>query len=676
MTGKQKGFILRSEWNPAGDQPKAIEKLTAGIMRGDRYQTLLGVTGSGKTFTMANVIMQVNKPSLVLAHNKTLAAQLYSEFKAFFPENAVHYFVSYYDYYQPEAYIPSSDTYIEKDASVNERIERLRLAATKALIERRDVIVVASVSCIYGLGERTNYEDVIFRFSVGESYELRSFMEKLIANYYSRNDVSLLPGTFRARGDTIEIFPAYSESGIRVSFFDEQIERIDNFDPVNGRNTEKLEEASIFPAKHYVTQDDAIEKAIPLIEAEMEDTVKDFESAGKLIESQRIRMRTRYDMEMLKEVGYCSGIENYSRHLDGREEGEPPGTLMDFFPDDFLMIVDESHITLPQVRGMLNGDRARKTVLVENGFRLKSCLDNRPLQWDEFLSHFKQAVFISATPGDWEIDKSSQLVEQIIRPTGVVDPEVEISPALTQVDDLIDKLRMITEKGERALVITLTKKSSEDLAGYLSELRFRVKYIHSELNAFERAELIRDLRSGSIQVLVGINLLREGMDLPEVSLVAILDADREGYLRSHRSLIQIMGRAARNTSGRVILYADNITKSIEFSVDETNRRRNLQLDYNREHGITPENIKKKVINLLPEELLAAYSTDSSGNIRSKTDSNETAYSQQELERMMWDAVEKLDFERAAQIRDILAGKISENKVLRPKRKSIRKKRRL
>ena len=668
----RKNFILHSEWGPAGDQPKAIEKITEGVMRGDRYQTLLGVTGSGKTFTMANVITQINRPSLVLAHNKTLAAQLYSEFKSFFPENAVHYFVSYYDYYQPEAYIPSSDTYIEKDASVNERIERLRLAATKALIERRDVIVVASVSCIYGLGERKNYEDVIFRFAIGESYELRSFMEKLIANYYSRNDIALLPGTFRVRGDTIDIFPAYSEYGLRVSFYDEQIDRIDDFDPVNGRSIEKLEEASIFPAKHYVTQDDAIEKAIPLIESEMEEAVKNFESAGKLIEAQRIRMRTRYDIEMLKEVGYCSGIENYSRHLDGRNEGEPPGTLLDFFPDDFLMIADESHITLPQVRGMLNGDRARKNALVENGFRLKSCLDNRPLEWKEFLLRFKQAVFISATPGDWEIQQSSQVVEQIIRPTGVVDPEIDILPATTQVDDLIDKLRAICEKGERALVITLTKKSSEDLSDYLSELHFRVKYIHSELNAFERAELIRDLRIGNIQVLVGINLLREGMDLPEVSLVAILDADREGYLRSHRSLIQIMGRAARNTSGKVILYADNITKSIDISVDETNRRRKLQLDYNSKHGITPENIKKKVVNLLPEELLAAYSTDQ-GAIRPKTVANENSYSQQELERMMWEAVEKLDFERAAQIRDIISGEKLESKSF--PRKNYRKTRR-
>jgi excinuclease ABC subunit B len=648
----QKSFILHSDWSPAGDQPKAIEKLTAGIIRGDRYQTLLGVTGSGKTYTMANVIMQVNRPSLVLAHNKTLAAQLYSEFKSFFPENAVHYFVSYYDYYQPEAYIPSSDTYIEKDASVNDRIERLRLAATKALIERRDVIVVASVSCIYGLGEKSSYEDVIFRFSVGESYELRNFMEKLIANYYSRNDVSPIPGSFRVRGDTIEIFPAYSENGIRISFYDEQIDRIDNFDPINGRSTEKLEEASIFPAKHYVTQENAIEKAIPLIESELEDAVKDFESMGKLLEAQRIRMRTRYDIEMLREVGYCSGIENYSRHLDGREAGKPPGTLLDFFPEDLLMIVDESHITLPQVRGMLNGDRARKTVLVENGFRLASCLDNRPLDWNEFLMHFKQAVFVSATPGDWEIQNSSQLTEQIIRPTGVVDPEIEVLPAITQVDDLIEKLRTVSEKGERALVITLTKKSSEDLSDYLSELRFRAKYIHSELNTFERAELIRDLRSGSIQVLVGINLLREGMDLPEVSLVAILDADREGYLRSHRSLIQIMGRAARNTSSKVILYADNITKSINISIEETNRRRKLQIDYNREHGITPESIKKKVINLLPDELLSAYSQGSAGSTRSRT--NETIYTHQELERMMWEAVEKLDFEKAAQFRDIIA----------------------
>jgi excinuclease ABC subunit B len=657
----QKKFILCSDWSPAGDQPKAIEKLTAGIMRGDRYETLLGVTGSGKTYTMANVITSINRPSLVLAHNKTLAAQLYSEFKSFFPENAVHYFVSYYDYYQPEAYIPSSDTYIEKDASVNERIERLRLAATKALIERRDVIVVASVSCIYGLGEKKNYEDVIFRFCVGESYELRSFMEKLIANYYARNDISPLPGTFRVRGDTIDIFPAYSENGIRISFYDEQIDRIDSFDPVNGRNIEKLEEASIFPAKHYVTQVDAIEKAIPLIESEMEDAVKNFESVGKLLEAQRIRMRTRYDVEMLREVGYCSGIENYSRHLDGREAGKPPGTLLDFFPEDFLMIVDESHITLPQVRGMLNGDRARKTVLVENGFRLASCLDNRPLGWNEFLSHFKQAVFVSATPGDWEIQQSSQLVEQIIRPTGVVDPEVEILPALAQVDSLVDKLRSICEKGQRAIVITLTKKSSEDLSDYLSELRFRVKYIHSELNTFERAELIRDLRNGNIQILVGINLLREGMDLPEVSLVAILDADKEGYLRSHRSLIQIMGRAARNTSGRVILYADKMTKSIEFSVDETNRRRKLQIDYNSEHGIIPENIKKKVINLLPEELQTMNSDDPAHSMRFRT--SETAYSQQELERMMWEAVEKLDFERAAQIRDVIAGKTQGNKLI-------------
>jgi excinuclease ABC subunit B len=496
-------------------------------------------------------------------------------------------------------------------------------------------------------------------------------MEKLIANYYARNDISLEPGTFRARGDTIEIFPSYSENGIRISFFDEQIERIDNFDPVNGRSTERLEEASVFPAKHYVTQNDAIEKAIPLIEAEMEDTVKNFESTGKLLEAQRLRMRTRYDIEMLKEIGYCSGIENYSRHLDGRKAGEPPGTLIDFFPEDFLMIVDESHITLPQVRGMLNGDRARKTVLAENGFRLASCLDNRPLEWNEFLSHFKQAIFISATPGDWEIQQSSQLVEQIIRPTGVVDPEVEILPASTQVDDLVDKLRTISEKGERALVITLTKKSSEDLADYLSELRFRVKYIHSELNTFERAELIRDLRSGNIQVLVGINLLREGMDLPEVSLVAILDADKEGFLRSYRSLIQIMGRAARNTSGKVILYADNITKSIEISVDETNRRRNLQMSYNEEHGITPESIKKKVINLLPEELLSAYSSDSLGKTRPKASLNESgSYSQQELERMMWEAVEKLDFERAAQIRDIIAGKTPGDK---PVNKNYRRK---
>ncbi|MCL2009987.1 MAG: excinuclease ABC subunit UvrB [Synergistaceae bacterium] len=648
-----KNFVLHSEWAPAGDQPEAIEALTKGLLAGERFQTLMGVTGSGKTFTMANVVANVNRPTLVLAHNKTLAAQLYSEFKLFFPENAVHYFVSYYDYYQPEAYIPSSDTYIEKDASVNERIERLRLAATKALVERRDVLVVASVSCIYGLGKRENYESAIFPFAEGGQWEHRTFMRHLLENYYERNDHVLEAGKFRVRGDTIEIFPAYDENCIRVTFFDDEIERIDLINPVTGKSVERISEASIFPAQHYVTQTDAIQRSKPLIEEEMERMAERFTNEGKFLEAQRIRMRTRYDMEMLTEVGYCSGIENYSRYLDGREEGDPPGTLVDFFPDDFLLIVDESHITLPQVRGMFNGDRARKIALVENGFRLPSCLDNRPLEWREFEGKMKSAVFVSATPGDYEGENSSRRVEQVIRPTGVVDPEVEVLPAAGQVDDLIERLRVVAAENSRALVLTLTKKSSEDLAEYLRELQFKVKYIHSELNTFERAELIRDLRKGDIQVLVGINLLREGMDLPEVSLVAILDADREGYLRSYRSLIQIMGRAARNVGSKVYLYADKETESIRKSVEETRRRRQKQLDFNERHGIIPRNIEKEVTSLLPRELLEAYSLEPpSGGV---TEANKPVLSVKELERAMWEAVEKLDFERAAAIRDMLAG---------------------
>ena len=653
---KSKNFILHSEWAPAGDQPEAIDALTKGLTAGERFQTLMGVTGSGKTFTVANVVANVNRPTLVLAHNKTLAAQLYSEFKQFFPENAVHYFVSYYDYYQPEAYIPSSDTYIEKDASVNDRIERLRLAATKALVERRDVLVVASVSCIYGLGKRENYESAIFPFAEGGRWEHRVFMQHLLENYYERNDHVLEAGKFRVRGDTIEIFPAYDENCIRVTFFDDEIERIDLINPVTGKVVERISEASIFPAQHYVTQTDAIERSKPLIEDEMERMVERFTNEGKFLEAQRIQMRTRYDLEMLTEVGYCSGIENYSRYLDGREEGDPPGTLVDFFPDDFLLVVDESHITLPQVRGMFNGDRARKIVLVDNGFRLHSCLDNRPLEWREFEEKMKSVVFVSATPGDYEIGNSERHVEQVIRPTGVVDPEVEILPATGQIDDLIERLRSLTDvsaSGSRALVLTLTKKSSEDLAEYLRELQFKVKYIHSELNTFERAELIRDLRKGDIQVLVGINLLREGMDLPEVSLVAILDADREGYLRSYRSLIQIMGRAARNIGSKVYLYADKVTESIKKAVEETRRRRQKQLDFNEQHGITPRSVEKEVTSLLPQELLEAYSLESTPD--SATDAVKSAPSVKELERAMWEAVEKLDFERAAAIRDIIAG---------------------
>lgn len=646
----EKKFELHSDWAPSGDQPQAIETLAAGVAQGLRFQTLMGVTGSGKTFTVANVIASAQRPVLVLAHNKTLAAQLYSEFKAFFPRNAVHYFVSYYDYYQPEAYVPSTDTYIEKDASVNERIERLRLAATKALIERRDVIVVASVSCIYGLGLKEAYESVIFPFAVGEQWERRAFLEKLLENYYDRNDIVLEPGKFRARGDIVEIFPAYGERALRIAFFDEEIERIDEFDLVSGKVIENLEKASIFPAQHYVTDRDAISNAVEPIQTEMELQAAEFEKQGKFLEAQRIRMRTLYDLEMLRETGYCSGIENYSRYLDGRNPGEPPGTMIDFFPEDFLLVVDESHITLPQVRGMFNGDRARKLTLVENGFRLPSCLDNRPLEWKEFEQHINQAIFVTATPGDYEMQVSGKMVEQVIRPTGVVDPEVEILPAKGQVDDLISRLRDIVRNGQRALVTTLTKKSSEDLAEYLAELRLKVKYIHSELNAFERAELIRDLRTGDISVLVGINLLREGMDLPEVALVAILDADREGFLRSYRSLIQMMGRAARNICGKVILYADEITESIRKSVDETVRRRRLQMKYNEENNITPITIQKEIVHLLPEELLEDQPT---GKGRGGAETFKEL-SVPDMEKMMWQAVERLDFEKAARIRDALA----------------------
>ena len=661
----QKNFVLHSQWPPSGDQPEAIESLTQSINNKNRFQTLKGVTGSGKTFTIANVIAKVNRPALVLAHNKTLAAQLYSEFKNFFPENAVRYFVSYYDYYQPEAYIASSDTYIEKDASINDRIERLRLSATKALIERRDVIVVASVSCIYGLGLKESYEEAIISFKVGDKIDQRDFLARLVGNYYERNDYAPELGKFRVRGDTVEVFPAYEEEiCIRIIFFDDEIERIDITQPLTGRVIENVNEASIFPAQHYVTQTDAIEKSVPLIQKELAKVAKDFQAQGKLIEAQRIKSRTAYDLEMLQETGYCSGIENYSVYLDGRRHGEPPGTLIDFFPEDFICIVDESHITLPQVRGMFNGDRARKKSLVENGFRLPSCLDNRPLEWREFEQRMKQAVFVSATPGDYELKTSAEVVEQIIRPTGIPDPEVEIAPASSQVDDLIARLRDSVSRHERALVLTLTKRSSEDLADYLKELKFKVKYIHSELNTFERAELIRDLRGGKIDVLVGINLLREGMDLPEVTLVAILDADREGYLRSYRSLIQIMGRAARNINSRIILYADSLTDSISQAVNETKRRRERQIAFNKSHNITPVSIIKDVSDLLPPELASAFDENGRGekiSSRSKKKDLSSKRTIPELEQEMWQAVEQLDFERAAVLRDtIKAIKAREN----------------
>ena len=631
-------FVMQAPWPPAGDQPKAIEALVDGLNRAYRFQTLMGVTGSGKTFTIANVIAAVQRPTLVIAHNKTLAAQLYSEFKEFFPHNAVHYFVSYYDYYQPEAYVPEHDLYIEKDASINERIEKLRLATTKSLLERRDVIVVASVSCIYGLGKRKAYEEVVMRFSAGEQWGRRRFMEKLLENYYVRNDLVLEPGNFRVRGDVIEVYPAYSDSALRIAFFDDEIETIEEFDPLTGKRIERKERAAIYPAQHYVTSSAAIADALLAIEEELKLRVAQLQSEGKLVEAQRLEARTRYDMEMMAEVGYCSGIENYSRYLDGRAPGEPPGTLLDFFPHDFLMVIDESHITVPQIQGMYNGDRARKETLVAHGFRLPSCLDNRPLRWEEFMQYMRQVIFTSATPGDWELEVSSQVVEQIVRPTGVLDPVVEVVPAKNQVDDLIDKLRSVVEKGERALVTTLTKRSAEDMAEYLADLGFKVRYIHSELDTFERAEAIRDLRMGEISVLVGVNLLREGLDLPEVTLVAILDADREGFLRSGRSLIQMIGRAARNTASTVVLYADEETGGLRRAVEETRRRRKIQERYNEEHGIVPETIKKAVVSFLPSDLKP------SSFIGKKTSARESLeeVSIAELERIMWEAVERLD----------------------------------
>ena len=645
-------FKLVAPFGLSGDQPQAVEKLVRGFREKDgTRQTLLGVTGSGKTFTMANVIAELNRPTLVMAHNKTLAAQLYSEFKEFFPENSVNYFVSYYDYYQPEAYIPASDVYIEKDSSVNERIEKLRLATTKSLLERRDVIVVASVSCSYGLGKRKNYEDAIFRFAQGEHWERRAFMLRLIENYYERNDVSLVPGTFRSRGETMEIYPAYSDTALRVSFFDDEIERIDEIDPVSGKSLLRKEKVGIFPSQHYVTSTDAIQKAAGVIEREMEECCARFTSEGKYLEAERLRMRTKYDLEMLLEVGYCSGIENYSRYLDGREEGDPPGTLLDFFPQDALFFIDESHMTLPQVRGMYNGDRARKEVLVEHGFRLPSCLDNRPLRWDEYEPVLKNALFISATPGDYEFAHSDHVVEQLIRPTGIPDPEVEVHKATGQVDDLLAEIRPIVERGERVLVSTLTKRSAEDLAEYMAELGIKVRYIHSELDTFERAELLRDLRLGVFAVLVGVNLLREGIDLPEVSLVAILDADREGYLRAHRSLVQMIGRAARNSAGKVILYADRITDSMDLAMKETTRRREAQTAFNEEHHIEPKTIVKSVKNLLPDELLSDGGTSYSGMRAASPNEEAREQNIHELEKKMWEAVEKLDFETAAQLRD-------------------------
>jgi excinuclease ABC subunit B len=639
-------FNVVSDFQPTGDQGPAIEALSKGIQAGERHQTLLGVTGSGKTFTAAKVIEKVQRPTLVIAHNKTLAAQLYSEFKEFFPDNAVEYFVSYYDYYQPEAYLPTTDTYIEKDAHINEEIDKLRLATTRSLIERRDVVVVASVSCIYGLGSPEEWRSMTLILDVGQHIERKNIQAALVDIQYERNDLNFIQGNFRVRGDTVEVFPAMANQGLRIELFGDEVERITEFDPLTGHTLHDLQRAAIYPARHYVMPAESIEKAIVSIEAELEVEVERFRLKGKLLEAQRLEQRTRFDIEMMREIGYCSGIENYSAHMEGRSPGEPPYTLLDFFPDDYLVILDESHVTLPQIQGMHNGDRARKDSLVSNGFRLPSAYDNRPLRIDEFRKRAGQTIYISATPGDFEMEKSTKVVEQIIRPTGLVDPEVAIRPVEGQVDDLIGEVRREVDAGGRVLVTTLTKRMAEDLTEYLAELDIKARYMHSDIQTLERVEIIRDLRLGQFDVLVGINLLREGLDLPEVSLVAILDADKEGFLRSERSLIQTIGRASRNVDGSVVMYADKITGSIKRAVDVTNRRRIIQQEYNRQHNITPKSITKSIRgDIVPKD----------GGIDVELFDD---LSQEEIldliidmEASMQKAAKKLEFEDAASMRD-------------------------
>lgn len=641
-------FKLHSEYEPTGDQPQAIEYLSKGIEHGKKFQTLLGVTGSGKTFTMANIIQNVQKPTLVLAHNKTLAGQLYSEFKEFFPENHVEYFVSYYDYYQPESYIAQSDTYIEKDASINDEIDKLRHSATASLFETRDVIIVASVSCIYGLGDPIDYENMIVSLRPGMEISRDKIMKKLINMQYSRNEIDFKRGTFRAKGDILEIYPSdKSESAIRAEFWGDEIEKISEINPVTGKSIGIRQHVMIFPNSHYVTSKDKMEKALKTIEEEMNERVAYFKSQNKLIEAQRIQERTNFDMEMMKETGFCQGIENYSRHISGREPGSAPFTLFDYFPDDFLLLIDESHATIPQVRAMYNGDRARKDSLVKYGFRLPSAYDNRPLTFNEFEDRINQVVFVSATPGDYEQEHSKEnVVEQIIRPTGLLDPKIEVKPVTNQVDDLIEQIRIRVERKERVLVTTLTKKMAEDLTSYLKSLDIKVNYMHSDIKALERMEIIRKLRLGEFDVLVGINLLREGLDIPEVSLVAILDADKEGFLRSERSLIQTIGRAARNTDGTVIMYGDSLTDSMEKAISETNRRRSIQEAYNEEHHIIPKTIKKSI-----RDSIKAIQTENIG-VEYKFEKEEDIQSTiSKLTDEMLEHASKMEFEQAAELRD-------------------------
>ena len=643
-------FELKSDFKPTGDQPEAIKSIVSSINNNEKYSTLLGVTGSGKTFTMANIIQEVKMPTLILAHNKTLAAQLYSEFKEFFPNNAVEYFVSYYDYYQPEAYVAHSDTYIEKDASINDEIDKLRHSATAAILERDDVIIISSVSCIYGLGDPEDYRKLMLSLRPGMERDRDDIIKKLIEIQYERNDINFTRGTFRVRGDILEIFPASNdERAIRIEFFGDEIDRITEIDYVTGKIVGTRNHVVIFPASHYVTTPERVEKAVIEIEKELEERVKSFKDDDKLLEAQRIEQRTKYDIEMLKEIGFCQGIENYSRHITGRKPGEKPYTLMDFFPDDYLIIVDESHVTVPQVRGMYAGDRSRKTSLIDNGFRLPSAYDNRPLNFDEFEENINQILFVTATPGSYELEHSTTIAEQIIRPTGLLDPIVEVRPINNQIDDLVVEINKVIEKDERVLITTLTKKMSEDLTNYLKEIGIKVKYLHSDIDTLERVEIIRDLRLGKFDVLVGINLLREGLDIPEVSLVAILDADKEGFLRSETSLIQTIGRAARNSEGKVIMYADKITRSMESAIAETKRRREIQMLYNEEHDITPTTIKKKVRDAIEATVVADEETVY--GIKETDNVEEIKENIAALQAEMMEAAQNLQFERAAELRD-------------------------
>ncbi|WP_139491225.1 excinuclease ABC subunit UvrB [Brevibacillus dissolubilis] len=648
-------FQLVSEFQPSGDQPTAIAELVEGVLAGKRHQTLLGATGTGKTFTAAQVIAQVNKPTLVMAHNKTLAAQLAAEFREFFPHNAVEYFVSYYDYYQPEAYIPQSDTYIEKDSSVNDEIDKLRHSATSSLFERRDVIIVASVSCIYGLGSPIEYRELVLSLRTGQERSRDEVLHRLVDIQYNRNDINFTRGTFRVRGDVVEIFPASrSEQAIRVEFFGDEIERIVEIDTLTGEILGVRDHVAIFPASHFVTRDEKLKLAIESIQAELEVRLEELKAQGKLLEAQRLEQRTRYDIEMMMEMGFCSGIENYSRHLTGLPEGHPPYTLIDYFPDDFLLIADESHMTLPQVRGMYNGDRARKDVLVEHGFRLPSARDNRPMKFEEFEGKIQQAIYISATPGPYELEHCPTVVEQVIRPTGLIDPTISVRPIKGQIDDLIGEIRATIEKDERVLVTTLTKKMSEDLTDYLKEIGIKVRYLHSDIKTIERMQILRALRLGEFDVLIGINLLREGLDLPEVSLVAILDADKEGFLRNERSLIQTIGRAARNAEGRVVMYADKMTDSMTAAIRETERRRAIQIAYNEKHGITPQTVKKAIREVIEATRVAEEKADYLPNAEFKKMAKKDRLTViARMEEEMKEAARDLQFERAAQLRDLI-----------------------